>query len=337
MDDGYDFMLSQVLDTVETEIMVENSLGNLTISQSIEQYLGDEDPTHMDFETINFDLGIFLPGNSLEKMDGDIKEETLECVKDSQDRRFAAAVSDDDLQKLINSQANPNTRRNTKWSVELFNKWRASRENVPCMKEMNAEMLNYWLQRFVLEVRKQDGSEYPPRTLYYIACGLLRHLRDENIHDMNFLDEHDHRFAVFRRVLDARMKELLSKGLGTKLRQADPILPDDEKIWAQGVFGSHSSQAVQYTVFFYNCKIFGLRAYDEHRNLECSQFEIGQDDRGKFVRFTGRSSKTYKGGLKHLQCTNKDLKHYCQEGKIHVPLLIYYSFKCRFSLYFFFV
>lgn len=320
MDDGCDFMLSQILDSVETEIMMENSLGqfgNLNISQSIDMYLGDEDTTNMDFETIDFDLGIFSRENSLEQNDADMKTETFDCVKEFQNRRFAEAVSDNDLQQLIESQSNPNTRRNTKWSVEMFNKWRESRENVPCMKEMNAEMLNYWLQRFVLEVRKQDDSEYPPRTLYFIVCGLLRHLRDENIHNMNFLDEHDHRFAVFRKVLDARMKELLSKGLGTKVRQADPILPEDEeKIWTSGVFGLHSSQALQYTVFFYNCKIFGLRAFDEHRNLECSQFEIGQDEQGKFIRFTGRSCKTYKGGLKHLQLSNKDLKHYCQEGKL---------------------
>ncbi|KAK3107197.1 hypothetical protein FSP39_009112 [Pinctada imbricata] len=245
-----------------------------------------------------------------------MKKETIDCKEETEHRRFAVSVSESDIQQLISSQTNPNTCKNTKWSTDTFNKWRESRKNVPYLKEMNADSLSYWLQRFVLEVRKLDGSEYPPRTLYYIVCGLLRHLRDENIHNMNFLDENDHRFAVFRKVLDARMKELLSKGLGTKVRQADPISPkDEEKIWDERVFGSHSSQALQYTVFFYNCKVFGLRAFDEHRNLECAQFEIGQDGHGQFIRFTGRSSKTFKGGLQHLQLTNKDIKHYCDEGQ----------------------
>ncbi|XP_061170834.1 uncharacterized protein LOC133180304 [Saccostrea echinata] len=157
MDDGCDTLLSQFLDTVETEIKIENSLGqlgNLNISHSIDAYLGDEDSTHMDYRTINFDLGIFSRENSLEEIDGDMKMETLECVNESQNGRFADAVSYDDLRQLIDSQTNPNTRKNTKWCVEMFNKWRASRENVPWMKEMNAEMLNYWLQRFLLEVRK---------------------------------------------------------------------------------------------------------------------------------------------------------------------------------------
>ncbi|KAK3107796.1 hypothetical protein FSP39_022395 [Pinctada imbricata] len=276
----------------------------------------------MDFETINFDLGIFsteeLSGKSVTNIasEVDIRKETIDCKEETEHRRFAVSVSESDIQQLINSQANPNTRKNTKWSTDTFNKWRESRKNVPYLKEMNADSLSYWLQRFVLEVRKLDGSEYPPRTLYYIVCGLLRHLRDENIHNMNFLDENDLRFAVFRKVLDARMKELLSKGLGTKVRQADPILPkDEEKIWDERVFRLHSSQALQYTVFFYNCKVIGLRAFDEHRNLECAQFEIGQDDHGQFIRFSGRSSKTFKGGLQHLQLTNKDIKHYCDEGE----------------------
>ncbi|KAK3082931.1 hypothetical protein FSP39_009329 [Pinctada imbricata] len=40
-----------------------------------------------------------------------------------------------------------------------------------------------------------------------------------------------------------------------------------------------------------------------------------KDDHGQFIRFTGRSSKTFKGGLQHLQLTNKDIKHYCDEGE----------------------
>jgi hypothetical protein len=61
--------------------------------------------------------------------------------------------------------------------------------------------------------------------------------------------------------------------------------------------------------------------------LECSQFEIGQDEQGQFIRFMGRSSKTYKGGLKHLQLTNKDLKHYCPEGKLGLILNLQFQFK----------
>jgi len=49
--------------------------------------------------------------------------------------------------------------------------------------------MNYWLQRFIVEARRQDGAEYPPRSLYLIVCGLLRYLRSKGVHDNNFLDE----------------------------------------------------------------------------------------------------------------------------------------------------
>lgn len=96
----------------------------------------------------------------------------------------------------------------------MFNKWCESLENVPCMKEMNTKMLNYWLQRFVLGRRKQDGSEYLPYTLYFIVGGLLYCVICERKTFTIFLNM----TAVYRKVLDGRMKKLLSKSLvGTKV------------------------------------------------------------------------------------------------------------------------
>ena len=33
------------------------------------------------------------------------------------------------------------------------------------------------MSRFVLEVRKRDGTEYPPNTLYHFICGLQHYIR----------------------------------------------------------------------------------------------------------------------------------------------------------------
>ena len=61
--------------------------------------------------------------------------------------------------------------------------------------------LQYWLVRFVLEVRKQDGSEYPPQTLHHLCSGLVRYLR---LHGHPALDIfNDSAFAEFRSTLDA--------------------------------------------------------------------------------------------------------------------------------------
>lgn len=68
-----------------------------------------------------------------------------------------------------------------------------------------------------------------PRLLCFIGCGLLRHMQEENVPAMTFLDEQDHCFAVFRKVLNARMK-LLSKGL---MYQSKTSLSDDTWRWGQ--------------------------------------------------------------------------------------------------------
>ena len=101
------------------------------------------------------------------------------------------------------------------------------------------------------------------------------------------------------------------------------------------MFGLNSAESLQYTINFYNCELFGLRAYDEHRDLMCNQFEISKDSLGKYIHFVGRSTKTFKGGLAEKELTTKDIKHYCNEGRTYFFILkidntpcyaIYYEF-----------
>ena len=74
------------------------------------------------------------------------------------------------------------------------------------------------------------------------------------------------------------MKDLLSNSLGTKVKKADPILPDDEcVILENGVLDDKSAESLQCTMRFYACKLFGLRGHYEHRNLTCEQFTVGID------------------------------------------------------------
>lgn len=245
-------------------------------------------------------------------MDVDCKD----SASTSSDSRFGQPVSDDEIFKLIKDQENVNTKNNTKWAMNLFEKWRANRrENIPDFKLMTTEQMSFWLGRFVMEARKRDGTEYPPRSIYLILCGLLRYLKDNGVYDKNFLDENNGEFTDFRKLVDARMKSLIDKGFGCSLKQADPILPkDEETLWQKHVFGKESAEQLQHTVFFYACKVFGLRGYDEHHDLQCEQFTIGEDSAGRFIQFSGRATKTYKGGLGHLNVQSKNLRHHSSPG-----------------------
>ena len=43
--------------------------------------------------------------------------------------------------------------------------------------EMSDEDLDFFLGRFVAEVRKEDGQEYPVKTIYEMICSLQCYLR----------------------------------------------------------------------------------------------------------------------------------------------------------------
>ena len=65
------------------------------------------------------------------------------------------------------------------------------------------------------------------------------------------------------------------------------------------------------TVYFYNCKVFGLRSFDEHLNLKCSQFTKHLDEQKRvYMEYTDYGSKTNRGGLKHIKVENKTIRQY---------------------------
>ena len=71
------------------------------------------------------------------------------------------------------------------------------------------------------------------------------------------------RFVTFRRVLDAEMKEATRIGvtLKTKGDEKEAVNSEEEELfWSKGLFGLSSAKSLLNTVYFYNGKLFGLRA-----------------------------------------------------------------------------
>ena len=70
------------------------------------------------------------------------------------------------------------------------------------------------------------------------------------------------------------MKKLTKEGVGVETMQAQPLTPEqEEKLWCLTHFRCVLLGASPCnTVFWYNCKLFGLRGKDEHRSLVREQF-----------------------------------------------------------------
>ena len=70
------------------------------------------------------------------------------------------------------------------------------------------------------------------------------------------------------------MKKLTKEGVGTETMRAQPLTPEQEeklrciRIFRCVLVGASPCN----TVFWYNCKLFGLRGGDEHRSLVREQF-----------------------------------------------------------------
>ena len=80
--------------------------------------------------------------------------------------------------------------------MKIFGEWQAGRTNKKACEEesrsavetsqiqdletnicdMTAESLNFWLTKFIMEVCKDTGETYPPRTLHSICSGIQRYL-----------------------------------------------------------------------------------------------------------------------------------------------------------------
>ena len=143
----------------------------------------------------------------------------------------------------------------TKYCDSIWNEWRHRRnsftatEVVPQhLPNIDADTLQYWMSRFVLEARKKDGNEYPPNTLHHICCGIMRHLRQIGQPSLDIFKYPA--CSDFRRTLNSEMKGMQSIGVGTQHRQAEPLTAEEDLLWKTGQLGDHSPQALVDTFFF---------------------------------------------------------------------------------------
>ena len=97
--------------------------------------------------------------------------------------RFIEPVSDVAEASLRAGAIPSNTKASTEWGIRVWEEWAACRKIstagidgvVPVNTPLLPADLAYWLGKFVLEVRKKDGSEYPPKSLYALICCFKRH------------------------------------------------------------------------------------------------------------------------------------------------------------------
>ena len=171
-----------------------------------------------------------------------------------------------------------NTKKSTDWSTCVWHDWLSERngtneEKCPAdlLENPKSSELNYWLCRFVAEVRKKDGTAYPPRSIHLILAGIQRTVLEVTPDSPRFFDQSDNTFRELRRSCDTVYRELRSQGIGTEVNHTPIInMNEEQKLWDTGVLSVNSPVGLQRAVFFYVGK---RRGGEEQRKLGPSQFK----------------------------------------------------------------
>ena len=209
----------------------------------------------------------------------------------------------------------------------MYHEWRQHRhslglEYITCDLEdratITAGTLSFALCRFITEVKKVDGSDFPGKTLYDIFVCVLFHLECLGFafHLINDTTLHDLKFT-----LNNTMKLRVAAGTGLTLKQAEILsVTDKDCLWSLGYLGTSSSEQLLNTVVFSISK--------EHQALHGipfnSQFAFYWDTDNEIVlHYTEDVGlKTNKGGFKHKKVDVKSVDMFATDRPEWCPLWV---------------
>ncbi len=233
------------------------------------------------------------------------------------DKRFSSFVSDQKLEELSKGLVIPNTSKSTSWAVKTFEAWRNARnanfpEDSPIPENIlecaDKAVLNCTLAKFVVEARKTTGEPYPPKTIHFLMCGLLRHMRSVNAQCPNFLNKKDPEFNSLHGVMDVHFHKLHSDGYGCDVKHAKVLSKEDEqRLWAKGVMGTATPKSLQNAAFYIAGKMFSLRGGAELRNLK--PFSTIKTKGSESIYIPGAHIKNTKWNIQKTAYKQKNCTH----------------------------
>ncbi|XP_039495396.1 zinc finger MYM-type protein 4 isoform X1 [Drosophila santomea] len=130
--------------------------------------------------------------------------------------------------------------------------------------QMTADELNYSLCLFVKEVRKPNGTEYAPDTIYYLVLGIQQYLYVNGRIDNIFYDPYYERFTECLDEVARKFSVLYNDSQYIVTRV------EEEHLWECKQLGAHSPHVLLSTLMFFNTKHFNLTTVEEHMQLSFS-------------------------------------------------------------------
>ncbi|XP_017769292.1 PREDICTED: zinc finger MYM-type protein 3-like isoform X2 [Nicrophorus vespilloides] len=130
--------------------------------------------------------------------------------------------------------------------------------------QLTADELNYSLCLFVNEVRKPNGAEYAPDTIYYLCLGIQQFLYENGRIDNIFCDSYYEKFTECLNDICRKFTVIYNDSHYIVTRV------EEEHLWESKQLGAHSPHVLLSTLMFFNTKYFNLTSVDEHMQLSFS-------------------------------------------------------------------
>lgn len=130
--------------------------------------------------------------------------------------------------------------------------------------QLTADELNYSLCLFVKEVRKPNGAEYAPDTIYYLCLGIQQYLYESGRIDNIFCDTFYEKFTDCLNEVCQKFSLLYNESQYIVTRV------EEEHLWESKQLGAHSPLVLLNTLMFFNTKHFSLTTIPEHLQLSFS-------------------------------------------------------------------
>ena len=97
-------------------------------------------------------------------------------TKNSASERFVS-LTDEDVERFVEAEANKNTQRKMHSDVVLMKSFLPNENETRQLQDIPPPELDAYLSRFLLSVRKKSGDEYEPTTLRGIIASVERYLK----------------------------------------------------------------------------------------------------------------------------------------------------------------
>lgn len=132
--------------------------------------------------------------------------------------------------------------------------------------QMSPDELSLALYSFIKELKKPDGSEYAPDTLYYLSLGIQYYLTENGRTENIFFDKSYDKFCNILNKFAEKFNCLYHTGSHFVVTRIE-----EEHLWEAKQLGYHSPLTLLNTLVYFNTKYYHCVSVEDHTDISFFQ------------------------------------------------------------------